>query len=74
MANYINLFNYCINISHNSTLIYLNLFSVVTIFFAVQLKKAELPDWMDWIVVGFVAFYVLIHLVLSVSEINFYFF
>uniref|UniRef100_A0A1B6DIZ9 Ferric-chelate reductase 1 homolog n=1 Tax=Clastoptera arizonana TaxID=38151 RepID=A0A1B6DIZ9_9HEMI len=41
--------------------------AIVTIFFAVQLNKAELPDWMDWILVGFVAFYVIMHLVLSCS-------
>lgn len=40
---------------------------VVTIFFAVKLNKAELPDWMDWILVAYVAFHVAIHLILSVS-------
>lgn len=45
-----------------------NLFSlpVVTIFFAVQLTKAQLPDWMDWILVAFVGFHVFMHIVLSV--------
>lgn len=42
-------------------------FAVVTIFFAVKLAKAELPSWFDWILVAFVAFHVLVHLVLSVS-------
>lgn len=41
---------------------------VVTIFFAVKLTKAELPEWFDWILVAFVAFHVLMHLVLSVSQ------
>ncbi|XP_075215602.1 putative ferric-chelate reductase 1 homolog [Lycorma delicatula] len=42
-----------------------HIFAIVAIFLAVQLKKAELPDWMDWILVAFVAFYVLVHLILS---------
>jgi hypothetical protein len=41
----------------------------VTIFFATKLTKAELPDWMDWILVGYVAFHVAVHLILSVSLI-----
>lgn len=41
---------------------------VVTIFFAVKLTKAELPEWFDWILVGFVGFHVLMHIVLSVSS------
>lgn len=41
--------------------------AVVTIFFAVKLKKAELPDWFDWILVAFVAFHVAMHIILSVS-------
>lgn len=44
-----------------------HIFAIVTIFFAVQLNKAELPDWMDWILVGYVAFYVIVHLILSFS-------
>ncbi|XP_039277082.1 putative ferric-chelate reductase 1 homolog isoform X1 [Nilaparvata lugens] len=40
---------------------------IVTIFFAGQLSKAMLPGWMDWILVGYVAFYVCIHLILSIS-------
>ncbi|XP_044263845.1 putative ferric-chelate reductase 1 homolog [Tribolium madens] len=39
---------------------------IVTIFFAVKLTKAELPDFVDWILVAYVAFHVIIHLVLSV--------
>lgn len=42
--------------------------SVVTIFFAVKLNKAELPEWFDWIMVAFVAFHVIMHLVLSVGS------
>lgn len=48
---------------------YFGLFLVVTIFFATKLTKAELPDWMDWILVGYVAFHVVVHLILSVSMI-----
>lgn len=44
------------------------LFPVVAIFFSVKLPKAELPEWMDWILVGFVVFHVLVHLIFSVSE------
>lgn len=43
------------------------LFVVVAIFFSVKLTKAELPEWMDWILVGFVVFHVLVHLIFSVS-------
>ena len=42
---------------------------VVAIFFAVKLPKAELPDWMDWILVAFVAFHGLMHFMLSVSSL-----
>lgn len=45
----------------------------MTIFFAVKLAKAELPAWFDWILVAFVAFHVVVHLVLSVSYIKFQF-
>lgn len=31
------------------------------------LGKAELPGWADWIIAAYVAFYVVIHLILSVS-------
>ncbi|KAJ3637706.1 hypothetical protein MTP99_001143 [Tenebrio molitor] len=40
--------------------------AIVTIFFAVKLTKAELPDFVDWILVAYVAFHVIIHLILSV--------
>jgi hypothetical protein len=45
--------------------------SVVTIFFAVYLAKAELPSWMAYILVAFVAFDVIMHLILSVSLVYF---
>lgn len=41
--------------------------AIVTIFFAVQLSKAELPEFVDWILVAYVAFYVAVHLLLSCS-------
>lgn len=44
-----------------------HILAIVTIFFAVKLTKAELPDWFDWILVAFVAFHVFMHLVLSIS-------
>lgn len=46
-------------------------FAVVTIFFAVKLPRAELPEWMDWILVAFVAFHVFMHFVFSVSSLKF---
>lgn len=42
-------------------------FSVVTIFFAVKLSRAELPEWLDWILVAYVAFHVAMHFIFSVS-------
>lgn len=42
--------------------------SVVTIFLAVDLPKAELPAWTDYILASFVAYYVIYHLLLSVSD------
>lgn len=46
-------------------------FTVVAIFFAVKLSKAELPEWLDYILVAFVAFHVLMHLIFSVSNHGF---
>lgn len=43
-----------------------HILAIVTIFFAVPQSKAQLPEWMDWILVSFVAFYVFIHLILSI--------
>lgn len=42
-----------------------HIFAIVTIFFAVPLNKAELPGWLDWILVAFVVIYVVMHFVLS---------
>ncbi|XP_014245063.1 putative ferric-chelate reductase 1 homolog [Cimex lectularius] len=44
-----------------------HIFAVVTIFFAIPLAKAELPDWLDWILVAFVALYVSVHLLLTIA-------
>ncbi|XP_030386072.1 putative ferric-chelate reductase 1 homolog isoform X2 [Scaptodrosophila lebanonensis] len=46
-----------------------HILSIVTIFFSVKLPKAELPEWMDWILVGFVVVHVLVHLIFSVGGI-----
>uniref|UniRef100_A0A182KFZ1 Domon domain of stromal cell-derived receptor 2 n=1 Tax=Anopheles christyi TaxID=43041 RepID=A0A182KFZ1_9DIPT len=40
--------------------------AIVAIFFAVQLQKAELPEWMDFMLVAFVAFHVFMHLIFSI--------
>lgn len=44
-----------------------HILAVVTIFFAVKLSKAELPEWMDYVLIVYVAFHVLMHLIFSVS-------
>ncbi|XP_075165907.1 putative ferric-chelate reductase 1 homolog isoform X2 [Haematobia irritans] len=44
-----------------------HLLAIVTIFFSVQLTKAELPEWMDWILVAYVAFHVIVHLIFSIT-------
>lgn len=44
-----------------------HILAIVTIFFAVKLTKAELPEWMDWILVAYVAFHVIMHLIFSIS-------
>jgi len=44
-----------------------HIFAIVTIFFAVKLSKAELPEWMDFILVAYVAVHLVIHLVYSIS-------
>ncbi|GAB0093620.1 Putative ferric-chelate reductase 1 homolog [Sergentomyia squamirostris] len=43
-----------------------HILAIVTIFFAVKLPRAELPEWMDWILVAFVAFHVFMHFVFSI--------
>ncbi|KAM7341744.1 putative ferric-chelate reductase 1 homolog isoform 2-T2 [Cochliomyia hominivorax] len=44
-----------------------HLLAIVTIFFSVKLAKAQLPEWMDWILVAYVAFHVVVHLIYSIS-------
>ena len=39
---------------------------IVAIFFAVELDKAELPAETDYLLIAFVAFHFLMHLVLSI--------
>ncbi|XP_049298973.1 putative ferric-chelate reductase 1 homolog isoform X2 [Anopheles funestus] len=41
--------------------------AIVAIFFAVQLQKAELPEWMDFMLVAFVGFHVFMHLIFSIG-------
>ncbi|XP_060531143.1 putative ferric-chelate reductase 1 homolog isoform X2 [Cylas formicarius] len=43
-----------------------HIIAIVTLFFAVRLTKAELPDFVDWILVAYVVVHVISHLVLSV--------
>ncbi|XP_066596547.1 putative ferric-chelate reductase 1 homolog isoform X2 [Prorops nasuta] len=38
---------------------------IIAIFFAVRLSKAKLPEWVDWVLVAYVVFHVLTHLVLT---------
>lgn len=42
--------------------------AIVTLFFAVKLTKAELPEFVDWILVVYVVIHVISHLVLSVMN------
>ncbi|CAH0550076.1 unnamed protein product [Brassicogethes aeneus] len=42
-----------------------HIIAIVTIFFAIRLTKAELPLWMDWILVAYVVVHVVFHLTLS---------
>ncbi|XP_059610036.1 putative ferric-chelate reductase 1 homolog isoform X2 [Phlebotomus argentipes] len=44
-----------------------HILAIVAIFFAVKLPRAELPEWMDWILVAFVAFHVFMHFVFSIA-------
>ncbi|XP_063239185.1 putative ferric-chelate reductase 1 homolog [Bacillus rossius redtenbacheri] len=44
-----------------------HILAIVTIFFATELSKAELPKWMYWILVAYIVFYVVVHLILSIS-------
>lgn len=38
---------------------------IIAIFFAVQMNKAKLPEWVSWILVAYVIFHVLSHLILT---------
>ncbi|XP_055603210.1 putative ferric-chelate reductase 1 homolog isoform X2 [Uranotaenia lowii] len=44
-----------------------HILAIVAIFFAVKLQKAELPDWLDFILIAFVAFHVIMHLIFSIG-------
>ncbi|XP_022837537.1 putative ferric-chelate reductase 1 homolog [Spodoptera litura] len=44
-----------------------HILGIVTIFFAVYLQKAELPSWSVYILAAFVAFHVIMHLVLTLT-------
>lgn len=44
-----------------------HILAIVAIFFAVKLAKAELPEWLDFILVAFVAFHVFMHLIFSIG-------
>ncbi|KAJ9583131.1 hypothetical protein L9F63_022523, partial [Diploptera punctata] len=46
-----------------------HILGIVTIFFATKLNRAKLPEWMDWILVAYVAFHVAVHLILSIASI-----
>ncbi|XP_015186206.1 PREDICTED: putative ferric-chelate reductase 1 homolog isoform X2 [Polistes dominula] len=39
--------------------------AIVALFFAVRLSKAKLPEWVDWILVAYVIFHVLTHVILT---------
>ncbi|KAK2589300.1 hypothetical protein KPH14_007851 [Odynerus spinipes] len=39
--------------------------AIVALFFAVRLNKAKLPEWVDWILVAYVIFHVLTHVILT---------
>lgn len=39
--------------------------AVVTIFFAVELAKTNLPPYFDWILIAFIIFHLLFHLILQ---------
>ncbi|XP_076268127.1 putative ferric-chelate reductase 1 homolog isoform X1 [Rhynchophorus ferrugineus] len=43
-----------------------HIIGIVTLFFAVKLTKAELPEFVDWILVAYVVIHVISHLALSV--------
>lgn len=45
-----------------------HILSIVTIFYAVKLTKAQLPIWFDWILVAFVVYHVAMHLLFSGAQ------
>lgn len=44
-----------------------HIIAIIAIFFAVKLQKAELPEWLDFILIAFVAFHVFMHLIFSIG-------
>lgn len=42
-----------------------HIFAIIALFFAVGLSKAKLPNWMEWILVAYVIFHVITHIILS---------
>ena len=54
-------------VDRNSALTpFIQIVGIVAIFFAVELDKAELPAETDYLLIAFVAFHFLMHLVLSI--------
>ncbi|XP_037092732.1 putative ferric-chelate reductase 1 homolog [Pollicipes pollicipes] len=45
-----------------------HILGIATVFFAVQLPAAQLPDWAYWVLAAFVLFHVAVHLVLSMQQ------
>jgi hypothetical protein len=41
--------------------------ALITIFFSVDLIGANIPGWTTWILVAFVVYYVIMHIVFTVS-------
>jgi len=50
----------------------MSFFAVITIFFAVTLGKAELPEWTYYIISVYVAFHIICYILLTVSVYNLY--
>ena len=42
----------------------------VAIFYAIELQKAQLPFWFNWLMVAFIAFHVVMNLLLSLQMFN----
>lgn len=45
-----------------------HLLAVLTIFYAVPLSQARLPDYTTFVLVGFVSYYLLMHIILTVGH------